>query len=276
MTTFPFDLTDLIGSLFDCLGVDTQNDKNLLASLLQSLIESIIEIFGSVAVSVAKAWRFVTEGALSLINECIEELSELISDPYNWLFSKINRFENCKTPVPEIPLGILDIVIPANKAYRDLVAQYDISAETLSNKFAVIVTAIVSVLTSGFQTVLSYVTDLINLLTTINIDNIVEKIQELVGWFASLVAPVIKVVDGWLEGLIGLFVRGATEINRIKNELYDFVVGCLTGAIPFTNESLDTLDISVHPLIKTIARFVICFLKFIVEMIIFLFSFSWL
>jgi hypothetical protein len=115
-----------------------------------------------------------------------------------------------------------------------------------------------------------------NIITEINIDNVAEKVQDVIDYFAELVAPALGVVAGWIESLIGFFVEGSTEINRIKNGIYQTVVDVVTGAVAFTQELLDNLDGSLHPKIKQIVRFIICLLKFVVNLIIFLFSFSWL
>lgn len=274
-TTFPFDLSDLTNQFFDCIGIE-QSDRNYMFTFYQKIIETMIELFGWLAVQLGKLWQFITEGTLSLVQECIEGLSELISNASAWLFARINVFEDIDTPIPDIPLGILDIVIPANKVYRDLVAQYDYTTDQLAVKFAKVVNTIIGFITSAFGWVWDKVESVYSIITEITIDNIAEKIEELITWFAELVAPILGIVNGWIEFLIGLFVEGSEMITSIKNSLIQFVIDVLTGNTPFTDESLDTLDINVHPRIKMIARFIICLLKFIVNMIIYLFSFSWL
>ena len=275
MNDLPFDVTDLINSFADCLGLPTSDD-NFMKSFLDKLVEIMVRMIGAVAIPLAKLWEFITTLDIGLINEVIELLQLIISQPAEWLFSLINVFEDVRTPIPEISLGLFDLTIPGNKAYRDLVAQYNLTSEQIANKFAVVIKFIVGIIKTCFNTVWKYIEDAMNIITEINIDNVAEKVQDVIDYFAELVAPALGVIAGWIESLIGFFVEGSTEINRIKNGIYQTVVDVITGAVAFTQEMLDNLDDSLHPKIKQIVRFIICLLKFVVNLIIFLFSFSWL
>jgi predicted PurR-regulated permease PerM len=281
MSETTFDVTNLINDFMECLGLEP-SEQNFLSSFMDKVIEVIVKIFGSVAEPFGKVWNFLKYPTdLTLINEAIEELNKILTKPAEWLFVLINVFEDIKTPIPEIPLGLFDLSIHGNKAYRDLVAQYNLTSDQIINKFSSVVRFIVGIITSCVSSVTKYITDLMDIINGIvedflNPEKLAEWINKAVLYFIELVAPAVKIVNGWIESLIGLFETDTKEIEKIKNGITKIILDVVTGAVDFTQEMLDNLDKSLHPKIKQIVRFIICLLKFVVNLIVYLFSFGWL
>ena len=232
------------------------------------------------------------------IQPVIEELQQFTSDlGKTWLLTKLSgMFADVKSPIPEIDLGFFGIVIPGNQAFYDL--GLTDTLETIRTKYAAIIRWVTGWITSMFDWLVALITngegtgilDIILTFLRIPTEYIedppltpVEQVNKWLAdinsaiakvgvWIAQRTDPVVDMITTLLATCVKFFVTATDKIGQLVAYLTATVTGWITGAIAVDFESLDP---SIHPAIVTIAKFIYCIIKFVVNLLVFMFSFSW-
>jgi len=228
----------------------------------------------------------------------IVELQQFTSDlGKTWLLTKLSgMFADIKTPIPEIDLGLFGIVIPGNQAFYDL--GLTDTSETIRTKYAAVIRWVTGWITSMFKWLVGLITndegtgilDIVLTFLRIPTEYIedppltpVEQVNKWLAdinsaiakvgvWIANRTSPVVEMITTLLATCVKFFVTLASDISKIIPYLTGIITGWITGTVAVDFGSLDT---SIHPAIVTIAKFIYCIIKFVVNLLVFMFSFSW-
>jgi hypothetical protein len=308
MSDFPFNVNQPLTQFFGCFGLDENDTElNYFASFIKTINQKVIVEFGGwLAVRIGKVWAFtqkcaqaisdapsdIGQALIALITKYIKppivELQQFTSDlGKTWLLTKLSgMFADIKTPIPEIDLGLFGIVIPGNQAFYDL--GLTDTSETIRTKYAAVIRWVTGWITSMFKWLVGLITNdektgILDIILTFlvipsadTIDQWIADIKDAIvkvgEWIAKRTSPVIDMITTLLATCVKFFVTLASDISKIVPYLTGIITGWITGAVAVDFDSLDT---SIHPAIVTIAKFIYCIIKFVVNLLVFMFSFSW-
>jgi phage-related protein len=272
-----------------CININNTIDAPGLMDIVYNVVkEFITKMFGTFAVDLAKISTALLElpdaiskalvGKFDLINDLINDylleplnnFQEILSNTKQWIMNNFLTFWNMiKIPLPsiELNLGLFTITLPNNTAYNEM----SNDSEYKNFNPDTIINFITGLLTSGIDMLISYVTDLIEPLTTIislDLSNIKKAITTLTQYFANLLNPLLKILDSFIGGIIKIFNKNVDEVTETTNQIYDAIL----SAIPQGCIDLDNIPNEL----KIIVKFIYCLLKMLFGIIVSLFTFQFL
>lgn len=287
-------MTDPLANIFNpvfeqyakCIGIEGTIENNTLLNTMYNVLNEVItKMFGGFALDLYKIFTALQElptaiaeallGNFDKLNKIIndnivkplESFSEIITDTKSWFVSNfLGFYDNLLIPLPDVELDLIlfTITLPANKAYREL----DENSSFKDFNPITIITFLQSFLSSSINTLLGYITDLIdplNIIISLDLGNIDKAIAQLTEYFINLTVPLVNILNKFLGGMITVFNKTTEEIIEIKNQLLQLLLDAITGS----------LDLDIVPKeLKTIFKFVYCLFSAINAILVSLFTFQ--